>query len=421
MVEESRKSGGFIDIVKALLADKGFIAAIAAVVLSTVSLCLGGSVNSLYFSIISALLLAISNLVIHVPLVKWGIVGSLYKEAEKRVSPGIIGSIGDINGVGSTIAIAAAVALVFGKTYIVDGGIVGSDSFAGTFTAVIAEAVCAAAALGAMTSAGNIRNRLIVTVSRDIDRSLTPSEYKRKLFYNCEKLCHNSGEMDEIRGMCVVRLCAMLSTAAIMIIGVLSGSDSPFVGCIPALISLVVTLLSRFCVRRSAETVITEEKQHLWNEKSKRILAVNTIVYLLAGIFFLYSFPIRSVYTEYEIQTEFYYSDSYDGEIHIFSVPDSDCYPLFIAFSLVTVLSLCSMIFALNADGADFLLNTSSKHSTLGAACGVIIAVSAAAIITGMLVPQLAIDPIGWLTVFTFGAFFLLVNIITHFTILRNK
>lgn len=399
-----------------LFSDKAFIAAAAAAVVSGIASCFDKAVLPVFYScLISAVFLIAAAGAWCIPLSKRGVDGKLYKEAIKRINPSLLAGITDYNGIGSILGAAASIALLFGDVFIADGGIMSSDNFAAPLAGALAQTVCTASALCSLTAGRNIRSGILLSASEKLENNLSYEDYKRSLLRRCEKYCTSPDCMRELSSEIALRLTAIISICPIALLGGILGFGSPYCCFMPALLYLAVTLLSFYGMRRSCTRKGNGEKLPLLTCTAKRIIALNAVIYIALSVFFLLSYPVRSVYTEYTISTEFYYTDEYVGDIGFISIPNygSESSSMFMALSVATALCLCIACIALSSDSIDFFSDTDGKNQS-----NVIVifltgaAVCLAAVLTAAVYPEYAIDAVGWLTAFTFAAFMLLVNII---------
>lgn len=131
----------------------------------------------------------------------------------------------------------------------------------------------------------------------------------------------------------------------------------------------------------------TEEKLSLWDKKHKSMCAINSIMFVIIGFFFIFSFPIQSVYSNYSTVNQYDYYEEVDTTIQAFSVPDTatESAPLLTGLFLITVFMMAIVSASSLTDKDDlvggFIPFAHYKTGLIALAAGIIVTVICSIII----------------------------------------
>ncbi|MCM1522839.1 MAG: hypothetical protein NC120_00080 [Ruminococcus sp.] len=322
------------DILKGVFFNQYTLIAAAAVIPAAIGLFLGGGSGALVSAAASAGILMLAFAVQHFALS--GVMGISRADRAKNnrsLDPRLMGSLGDISGIGSTFGVLAGIAVMLSGIYISGGGIFDNDDYVVPLLEAASRAISLTAVLTAFTGRESMRNTLYI-ISAQVFGLRGRNAVKR-----LSKVTRTPELMKGVRNMAAVRLVSVCAFSAAVIICALSGAGSPYTCCQAAWLHFFAVLLSS-ASGRTAEASPGGEKQKLWTKDHKTLCILNIILFTAVSVFFLFSFPVRSVYKEYSGLPEYDYYQvvEIEEEYPPFSVPDHDSTdkPLFTAFFLTS-------------------------------------------------------------------------------------
>ena len=219
---------------------------------------------------------------------------------EKALDSRLMGSLGDIGGIGSTVAAVAGIAYAFINLYVRDGGVFSSGDFYIPLLNISSKAISIGTLLACITSKESISASLYIIAGRTFKAS------GKELIKKACRVTHSTEAMKYLRNMAVIRLTTSLSVGTISVICIVSVTGSPY-SCIQlAVIYVLTAVLSDMTACPSGKS-FTEEKLSLWDKKHKSMCAINSIMFVIIGFFFIFSFPIQSVYSNYSTVNQYDY------------------------------------------------------------------------------------------------------------------
>lgn len=344
--EEKLPAGSiFLDTVKGTFVNQYTLIAMAAVIPAAIAMSMGGERSKFLSVAAAAVILALTFAAQNIAL---GVLGRIKRDDRIKnnnsLDPRLMGTLGDISGIGSTFGVLAGIAVMLSCVYIAEGGIFSGDNFTVPLLEALAQAISVTAMLTAVTSRENmgITLYLITVFSADLSG--------KNALKRASKITKTPELMKGVRNMAVVRLTAACAFSAAVIICALSGAGSPYSCTQAAWLYLFTAVLSTFSGK--PEEVSGGEKQTLWTKNYRPLCVINIVMFAAMAFFFLFSFPIRSVYTDYQGLPEYDYFQvvNIEEKYPAFSVPEHDSTDsrLFGAFFLVSaflpVIASCSAV-----------------------------------------------------------------------------
>ena len=328
---------------------------------------------------------------------------------EKALDSRLMGSLGDIGGIGSTVAAVAGIAYAFINLYVRDGGVFSSGDFYIPLLNISSKAISIGTLLACITSKESISASLYIIAGRTFKAS------GKELIKKACRVTHSTEAMKYLRNMAVIRL-----TTSLSVICIVSVTGSPY-SCIQlAVIYVLTAVLSDMTACPSGKS-FTEEKLSLWDKKHKSMCAINSIMFVIIGFFFIFSFPIQSVYSNYSTVNQYDYYEEVDTTIQAFSVPDTatESAPLLTGLFLITVFMMAIVSASSLTDKDDlvggFIPFAHYKPGLIALAAGIIVTV-----ICSIIYPHMALDPLQWLVALSIACLIIIINIIS-FVILNRR
>lgn len=388
------------------LSEKYIILSLAAAAVGIAGAAVQGQDIHAYLSaVMPAAVLIAATLWINLRLKKRGVYHSGRRDFRKSADPRVMGTIGDISGIGCITAAFMGIAVLFSEMYLRDGGIFSRDNFMPGLLAAAAKAMQLVACVGMLTC----REWSEATLYSCIARSLKISGG------DCFKKAGRSGNYpgitDRTGGIMAVRLAAGIGFGVTELMCAVSGGGlpySPFWAAILAALTLAVTETACVCGDKSR----TEDKHRLMSKSRQRFCIFSCVMFVLSAFFFLFGFPIRSVFTPYEIDYDFDYYHELTGEVEIISVPldSKDNAPLFSGFLLVSggfIVVSCAAACAHGRDIVSGVAQGESLASILAGTCVLWLGVLA----RGKIRPEAALDGLMTLVCVSMICFMAAVNI----------
>lgn len=340
-----------------------------------------------YFEAASpAVLLILSGLWSNLLLKKRGVLFGMRKGARKSADPRVMGSMGDINGIGCMASALMGIAVLFSEAYLTNGGIFSADNFMIPLSAALSKALGMTAVFGYVTSLERSEESLYICVCDTL--GVRGEDCVKKI----ARIGHYPGIMKRMGGVTAARLAAVIGFSGAVLMCAACGASLPYSqleAALLAVIALAVTEFSGSIFHRGR----TEDKHRLMSKSRKSFCVLGSVMFILVSFFFLFSFPIRSVFSTYEVTHDFEYHTEFTGEIDIISPPadTNDNAPLFPGFFLVSAGFAIVTAAASTAEGRDILSGISSPR----ALCGIIFGIAAAAadvFVSSLLRPAAALD-----------------------------
>lgn len=321
-------------------------------------------------------------------LKKRGIYYSRRRGARKYADPRFMGSITDISGIGCMAAALMGIAVLFSEAYLTGGGIFAGENFTMPLAAAFSKAMGLTAAFGIITSAGWSEASLYGCVCDTL--GIGGEECVKKI----SRVGHYPGIIRRMGNVLAVRLAAVIGFSGAVLMCAAGGGSLPYSrwgASLLAVITLVTTEFSGSIFHRGR----TEDKHRLMSRSCRSFCVMGSIMFLLVSFLFLFSFPIRSVFSTYSVTHDFEYHTEVTGEIDIISLPvdNEENAALFPGFFLVSAGFVIVTAAAAGADGRDILSGISSRR----AMAGVLVSLAAAAgyvFVYGIVRPAAAADGI---------------------------
>ncbi len=410
-VENKVPGGGkteFAQILKYSALSKYFIIAFSAALIAVMAVFTGYEAKiCIAQTLAAAMILFAVGVIQRMRLIHLGLSCKAAEQNLKSLDSRLMGSISDCSGIGSMMGALSGVASVFAEAYITDGGLFSRDNFMPYILAAAAQAVSTGALTAALTSRNDICLSLYLTAARACGKN------EKEIIKKSNKITRCSELMTRLRTTASIRLTAAVALTEAIVILSLSGAGSPYTCIAMASIyaaAVVITEMTPKCKNPHSGS----EKNVLWTRNARSLCAVNAVVFAVITVLFMFSFPVRSVYTEYTPVTEYYYYDAEpDSDIDPFSVPvkNEENSALYAGFYLITLLMLITTAGGANADGADFL-GGYSNPCCAGAYAICFGVASAYIVVHGIYHPQSALNAQMWLVTISIGCLMLAVNII---------
>ncbi len=400
MEKESGKKGfwGF-------LSEKYLLLSVAAAAVGmAVSGAQGAGAYALWEALPAAVLIC-ATLWLNLRLKKRGVYYSGRRDTRKSADPRVMGTVGDISGIGCTAAAFMGIGVLFSEMYMKDGGIFGQDDFMPLLFAAAAKAVQLTACVGIITSREWSEATLCSCAARSL--KIAGGECYKKV----GRIGNYPGIMERAGSIFAVRLAVGIGFAAIELICAVSGGGLPY-GSVWAAILAMLTLVITEAACVTDNKARTEDKHRLMNKSRKNFCTLSSILFVLAAFFFLFGFPIRSVFTTYEATRDFDYHVEMTGDIEVISVPydTQDNAALFTGFFIVSggfVIVCCA---AACAEGRDIVSGVIKGESLTAILVGVA-AITAVTVVHGRLYPAAAVDGLMVMVCISMLCFFAAVNL----------
>ena len=217
-----------------------------------------------------------------------------------------------------------------------------------------------------------------------------------------------------LRGICSVRIIAVISLAVVILAVSLSGTGSPYTCFETALICLAVILLTDISPA-AKDNERSSEKTDLKMMTKKNFCIVNIFAFVIISAAIVYTFPFKSVFTinSYEVEYVFEYQDEVSADIEYISVPEMNAENsgIFSAlFASTLSMAIVVTIFS-NIKGYDFLGEISNKER--------LISITAAAVIMYLyiwgkanMIPDAVFSAVEWVVIIALMCLLLCVDLV---------
>lgn len=413
-MSEKKTSSPFAPLISAMCSRYSWLAAVA-VIPAAAAYFLGSEDNACIMNTAAAaLILILLGTVKYSILQKKGISRADIKKNEKALDSRLTGSLGDIGGIGSTLGAITGIAHAFIRIYIKDGGAFSSGEFLIPLLTASAQAICIGVMLAAMTSKDSIQCSMYIICSGVFGTS------GKELIKQTSRAAHSSDAMKYLRNMAATRLTASVAVCIVSIMSVVSGAGTLYSGMQCAFICLAASVISDLAAEKT-NSGFSEEKLTLWTKKHRTICAVNIIMFVTIGFFFLFSFPSQSVYCNYPLISQYDYYEEVDNTVHPFSVPDlsEEAAPMITGFMMLTVFMMAVTSACTLTDKSDLAGGTIPfrKYKAAFIAAAAAIVLSAA---KGLIYPEQAVNSLQCLVTASLVCFMIIVNIISGAVSMRK-
>ncbi|MGN1105752.1 MAG: hypothetical protein ACI4RH_03810, partial [Huintestinicola sp.] len=332
-------------------------------------------------------------------------------ENRKSVDPRLSGSLGDLNSLGSTLGALAGISVVISRLFITNGGAFYSDSIAVALLEAVACALCTGVMISVTTSRPSLRCSLYIIAGR------TSGEKGEDLLKKTCRASNSPELMKRLGRMSCLRAAVSIVVSVTIVMSALSGAGSAFSSTQTAFLCMLAVGLGD-CCPGVAEDKLSDEKIPLLSKKNKGLCVLNTFSFIAIAFFFIFSFPFRSVYTNYSPKNDFeYYELSVSSNVEVFSIPQAGDEStalfngVFIASALM--IAVISGVFTLYG-GFSSIRQISSE--LIGSAISV-----AAAAGFGLVVKSAALDPVQYLVAVSAACLLIVVNLIAYLVGQRRR
>lgn len=375
------------------------------VMLAAAAVIMGEDLSFLMHILGAMTFLLIAGTVQNFRLRRYGISRSIREKSRKSFDPRLKGSIEDIGGMSMFFGCLAAIASALSDFFIIEGAVFDGTELACPSAAAAAKALALGCCINIMASSDGLERTAYLSMARSF-KGDSPLK-------TAAKASHYPELMKNIRGVAAARITACVGITLSVSLVSFAGTGCPLTVLGTAFICLILLVLTE-TFRINEKPKRSEEKVRLINKSVKRFCIVNSVFFLLITAGFMFSYHIRTVYTEYEFLTEFdYYEEEIDFEAEepLFSVPvnNKENASLFTGFYIVCIGMVITAAYAARAE-----MSASSAFS-VNEAAAVAICVSAAVIyvsVKGMLDPASALGPVMWLVCISFICISIIVNML---------
>lgn len=342
---------------------------------------------------------------------RYGISRKMMLDNKKSVDPRLSGSLGDLNSFGSTLGTLAAISVILSKLFIINGGVFDSETIAVPLIESLASALSVGSVISLMTSRPSLRCSLYMIAGR------TTGTSGDELLKKTCRASNNAVLMKRLRKTACVRVSAAVAVSVIIVMTALSGAGSAFSCTGTAFLCMLAVWLSS-CCPKGGEDKLADEKIPLFSKKSKSLCVLNSIAVVIIAFFFVFSFPFRSVYTEYTPVTSYEYEDENAAPegIEILSIPESgdESAALFNGMFLACafMIAVISGVYGLS-DGFESIMQISIELYSA-------VISTAAAVVTGIVIKAAALDTIQCLVALSVACLLILINLIADLVTRRK-
>lgn len=315
---------------------------LVSVALATLAFALGSNYIETVSAVIECFCQAVASELIfmaafsavHIALYRQGLDSRMVMSSIKSFDPKFTGMISDINGTGILLGSLTAVAAAFTELFVVDNGALFDNSLFYVYL------ICAASkcitifcAISAMFSSSTL---FLLFASNAAASGNVKGNDVIKL---CSRASHYPDLMGRFRRITAIHTSTGISVALLAIIASLTAVKMPYYPS-AMVIFLAVLMTLTLSTPKKSELIKEEEPSKLLTKKSTVFITVNVVMYLVCGIMMLYSFPFRSVYTDYVVRHDFEYNAVISEKPEIFSLPpqNSTGDPLFHGLFVITAL-----------------------------------------------------------------------------------
>ncbi len=369
--------------------------------------------NDLWELLFSSVCLTASLFAVNIALVKSGVSRRTISDSLRSLDPKITGAVTDYSGIGSLMSALAAVVYALAKMYMSGSSSLYSGDFVISVILIVARAVMLGCSLGLLTSRDELYQMIFLTVSRMSGSS------GEELVKNVSKMSHSQKIIGAVRRNLFIDISVQTGVSVVCIISALTASVLPFPISAAGLLFPIITIVSAG-VPSGDSMELGEEKEKL-GSGGYSFCIMNTVMYVVIVCLMMFSFPFRSVFTNYVAKTEFTYYEDVTPGVKIFSVPEitAETMPLFIGIFTVTVLFIIVESLASSTyDTKTFLLKASVRG--LASQGAVLMIMLGYCIVYSIIVPPSAMNAVMWLVSVSISCLMLGINLI-HILVVSSK
>lgn len=344
-------------------------------------------------------------------LKKYGLSRKMILDNKKSVDPRLSGSLGDLNSLGSTLGALAGISVILSRLFIINGGVFDSGNIIVPLLESLACALCTGSMISVTTSRPSLRCSLYIIAGRTTGASGNELLKKTCRASNSPELMKRLGKMS------CVRVVASIVVSVTIVMSALSGAGSAFSCSQTAFLCMLAVGLSESCYK-GGEDRLSEEKIPLFCKKSKGMCLINSLFSIAISFFFIFSFPFRSVYTDYTPRNDFeYYESSISQNLEAFSIPA----PGDESMALFNGIFLASALMIAVISGAFALSDGFSSAAQISYEMIASVASVAASAGFGLIVRSAALDPVQYLVAASAACLLIFVNLIAFLAGQRRK
>lgn len=389
------------------LCNKYFFFSLSAVAVAGMALLFGSDNTAVLWDAVTAALLGMAMWLVQFFWLRgYGVSRKMMLDNQKSVDPRLLGSLGDLNSLGSSMGALAGISIVLSRLFIIDIDLFDRGEILVPLLEAVACALSVGVAVSVTTSRPSLRCSLYIITGKAF--GARGDEILKKTV----RASSNEELMHRLRKMSCLRLIAAIAVSVVIVISALSGAGSAFSCAQTAFLSMLAVGLSG-CCEKAADSKLCEEKIPLFSKKSKRMCVVNAIVIVLLSVVFIYSFPFRSVYTDYTPRYDYEYGEEISEEIEYFSVPyaaDEAYGMLFNGLFLASALMIAAVSGSYSLKGSFSSLSQLSSEF-IGSCFGI-----AAAVLSGFAMPYAALDAVQILVAFAPACLLIFVNMLSVYS-----
>ena len=370
--------------------------------------------TDLWESLFASACISAALLSVNITLVRSGISRKTINDSLRSVDPKLTGFITDFSGIGSLLSALAAVVYALSRMYMSDSSLYSGD-FIISVVLIIARALMLGCSLGLLTSRDELYQMLFLTVSR------MSGARGEELVKNVSKTSHSPKIMGALRRNLFIDISVQTGVSLVCMISALTASVLPFPVSAAGLLFPIITIISAGVP--SGDSMEIKDEMEKLGAGGYSFCIINTVMYVVIICMMLFSFPFRSVYTNYVAKSDFAYYDEVLPTIKVFSVPEisDETMPMFIGIFTVTVLFIVVESLASSTyDTATFLLKASLRG--LASQGAVLLIMLCYCILYSVIVPQSTMNAVMWLVSVSISCLMLGINLI-HILVMsaRNR
>ncbi|MGN0666056.1 MAG: hypothetical protein ACI4KF_05970 [Huintestinicola sp.] len=426
---ESAKRSPVSAVLSMCIRDKSFIIAVLALVMGISACILSDLLGSkLMVECAAAFLFTAADIIIvYSYLAKKGIDEKSFRSVIKSFDPRICGLMEDVGGIGAFFSAVASVALLFSQLYIAVDGIFSGGYFSDHELKYIPPilyslsfSLLVFAAIYKLTAAGRLHLMILSACAGRMDKN----EDGRELSRIANGFTSDPELMAKLQNGTVTRFTVMIAGASMIVIGALSGMNASLTLVGLSAVSCIADIAASLFMGGKAD-MPAEGKVPLLTKNARACIAVNVIAFLVISIFFLYSFPSRSVFTEEisNVSHTYDYTEEYDAEIHIMSVPgNSDVFDgLYLSYYLFASVFAVIAAAGANSRGGDISTAYSGNRGLAVMSLVWIVFISAAGAVLGYFIASYRLGAVQVVVIAAYCSTIVMANIIRGLVSSRRK
>ncbi|MBQ5331381.1 MAG: hypothetical protein J6F31_09045 [Oscillospiraceae bacterium] len=419
---DNKKENRALSPVSQTVTDKYVLVNLFSVVLAIIGFMLGTphpeTVNDVIEvfcqSVTAELILIAATAAINVSLYRKELDRTACVKGSVSFDPKITSPVRDIGGIGVLLAAVAAVLPTLSELFISGGGeLFDNEYFYIYLLCSASRAVSVFSVIAAMTSPELMFSLLSVQCA-----SLAGEKGQKALNISA-RVSHYPALLGAFRRSFAIHTVVGLSLSLVCLMCSLTSVNLPYKTSGLAVIYALMCILS-ISAPKLREPEKTDEKLALFTKKTGSFIATNMIMFLCIVFFFLYSFPFRSVYTNYVMRHDFGYHDNVSEKVPVFSVPPSDDTGLTLFTGLFVITALFVMVQFISSmlyDDSTFGTRFAGEPASLLMAVFIIACYS---VIHTMLYPAAAMSAIMWLVCISIGCLMLGISLVRILLVSRK-